>query len=181
MNMEWTLWNRRLSCASISVSFFLFLSSEMSMTLTCPCYHLEKCAWIWMNMKRTTWNRLGKERLEIDNLRVRIQLCLLRCTWDWSVSCAPQKRQTDLRKSVVYFKLSITVSSLSLLRVECYSTHCNTLQHTATRCNTLQHAATHCNTLQHTALHVECRSIKSSNLNLIGLFSTEHGKRDVEN
>jgi hypothetical protein len=30
-------------------------------------------------------------------------------------------------------------------------------------------------------LHVECSSIKSSNLNLIGLFSTERGKRDEEN
>jgi len=29
-------------------------------------------------------------------------------------------------------------------------------------------------------LHVECHSIKSSNPNLIGLFSTERGKRDVE-
>ena len=34
-----------------------------------------------------------------------------------------------------------------------FSTHCNTLQHTATHCNTLQHTATHCNTLQHTATH----------------------------
>jgi len=30
------------------------------------------------------------------------------------------------------------------------ATHCNMLQHTATLCNTLQHTATHCNTLQHT-------------------------------
>ena len=31
------------------------------------------------------------------------------------------------------------------------------------------------------SVHVKCHSIKSSNLNLIGLFSTERGKRDVEN
>jgi len=36
---------------------------------------------------------------------------------------------------------------------ESYTSHCNTLQHTATHCNTLQHTATHCNTLQHTAKH----------------------------
>ena len=30
-------------------------------------------------------------------------------------------------------------------------------------------------------LHVECHSIKSSNLYPFGLFSTEHGKRDLEN
>jgi len=30
-------------------------------------------------------------------------------------------------------------------------------------------------------LHLECHSIPFSNLNLIGLFSTERGKRDVEN
>jgi len=30
-------------------------------------------------------------------------------------------------------------------------------------------------------LHVECHSIKSSNLNPFGVFSTEHGKRDLEN
>jgi len=46
-----------------------------------------------------------------------------------------------------------------------FSTHCNTLQHTATHCNILQHTATycntqhlvpsstHCSTLQHTAAH----------------------------
>ena len=29
----------------------------------------------------------------------------------------------------------------------CYSTHCNTLQHTATQCKTLRHNAARCNTL----------------------------------
>ena len=87
--------------------------------------------------------------------------------------------------------------------------HCNTLhslQHTAAHCNTLQHTATHCNTLQrtvtlrirrntlqHTAthrktefhpislLHLEWHSISIFILNLIGLWSTERGKRDLEN
>jgi len=35
--------------------------------------------------------------------------------------------------------------------------------------------------LYYSQLHVESHSIKSSHLNLIGLFSTEHDKRDVEN
>ena len=61
-----------------------------------------------------------------------------------------------------------------------YTTHCNTLQHSATHCNTLQHAATHCrahststhiyipntlphtatrcNTLQHAATHCSAHS-----------------------
>ena len=30
-------------------------------------------------------------------------------------------------------------------------------------------------------LHLECHSISISNLDLIGLFSTEHGKGDLEN
>jgi len=34
-----------------------------------------------------------------------------------------------------------------------FSTHCNTLQHTATHCNTPQHTTTNCDTLQHTATH----------------------------
>ena len=37
--------------------------------------------------------------------------------------------------------------------VEVFTTHCNTLRHTATHCNTLRHTATHCNTLRHTATH----------------------------
>ena len=52
-----------------------------------------------------------------------------------------------------------------------------TLQHTATHCNTLQHTATHCNNC---LLQLELHSISISNLNLIGLFSTECGKRDLE-
>jgi len=34
-----------------------------------------------------------------------------------------------------------------------YSTHCNTLQHTAAHCNSLQHTAMHCSTLQCNATH----------------------------
>ena len=30
-------------------------------------------------------------------------------------------------------------------------------------------------------LHLECHSVVIANLNLLGLFSTEHGKRDLEN
>jgi len=33
----------------------------------------------------------------------------------------------------------------------------------------------------YTLLHLECHLISISNLNLIGLFSTERGKRDLEN
>jgi len=38
-----------------------------------------------------------------------------------------------------------------------------------------------CVTVGVTHEHVECHSIKTSNLNQIGLFSTERGKRDVAN
>jgi len=34
---------------------------------------------------------------------------------------------------------------------------------------------------EYSRLHLECHLISFSNLNLIGLFSTERGKRDVEN
>ena len=76
------------------------------------------------------------------------------------------------------------------------ATHCSTLQHTATHCNTLQRTVTlriRRNTLQHTAthrntefhpislLHLEWHSISIFILNLIGLWSTERGKRDLEN
>jgi len=30
-------------------------------------------------------------------------------------------------------------------------------------------------------LHLKCRSISKSNLNLVGLFSAERGKRDLQN
>jgi len=33
----------------------------------------------------------------------------------------------------------------------------------------------------HSLLHLECHLISISNLNLLGLFSTERGKRDLEN
>jgi len=33
---------------------------------------------------------------------------------------------------------------------------------------------------EYSLLHLECRSISFSDLNRIGLFSTERGKRDVE-
>ena len=33
---------------------------------------------------------------------------------------------------------------------------------------------------RYSPLHLECHSISYSNLNLFGLFSTEHGKRDLE-
>ena len=59
------------------------------------------------------------------------------------------------------------------------------LQPMESHCNTLQYTATHCNTLQHTATpylwNLKCHSISISNLNLIGLFSAERGKRDLEN
>jgi len=35
--------------------------------------------------------------------------------------------------------------------------------------------------LNYSLLHVECHPITSCNLDVIGLFSTERGKRDVEN
>jgi len=41
--------------------------------------------------------------------------------------------------------------------------------------------SSHCAVQWYRLLHVECQPIKSSNLNPIGLFSTERGQRDVEN
>jgi len=86
------------------------------------------------------------------------------------------------------------------------ATHYNTLQHTATHqifsrllqilvhYNTLQQTATDCNRLQHTRDSRDSSKVhpfvfgvskndtpKISILNLIGLFSTEHGKRDRKN
>jgi len=51
--------------------------------------------------------------------------CVATC---WLVSQCVVSRQTDA--GVLFI----------------WTTHCNTLQHTATHCNTLQHTATHCNT-----------------------------------
>jgi len=50
---------------------------------------------------------------------------------------------------LVHAKLTHTYAAI-------YTTHCNTLQHTAIHCNTLQHTAAHRNTLQHIATHI-CR------------------------
>ena len=102
-----------------------------------------------------------------------------------------QRAISEQRCRLLWYDIQPSACGVSFDTLQHTATHCNTLQHTATQCNTLQptathcnplqHTATHCNTLQHTALHVECRSIKSSHLNLICLFSTERGKRDVEN
>jgi len=35
--------------------------------------------------------------------------------------------------------------------------------------------------VKYSLLHLECHLISISNLNLLGLFSTERGKRDLEN
>ena len=38
-----------------------------------------------------------------------------------------------------------------------------------------------CPIVQYSLLHLECHFISIANLNLLGLFSTERGKRDLEN
>ena len=53
------------------------------------------------------------------------------------------------------------------------SAHCNTLQHTATHCNTLY--------LYTSTAYCIRVSFNPSDLNLLGLFSTDRGKRDLEN
>jgi len=64
------------------------------------------------------------------------------------------------------------------------ATYCNTLQHTATHCNTLQHTATHCNNARYRVMlypGVSFTPNLSSSSRGRWLFSTESGKRDLEN
>jgi len=55
-----------------------------------------------------------------------------------------------------------------------FTTHCNTLQHTATNCNTLQHTATHCNTLQHTTTHYNASQHTATHHNTLQHTTTHY-------
>jgi len=86
--------------------------------------------------------------------------------------------------------------------VECVATHCNALQHTATHSpinsviDVVESWSSFRNCLGgaddwviaqtdsficYNLLHLDCHLILISNLDLIGLFSTQHDKRDLEN